>query len=73
MLVIRTTALLTASLLLANPASADDRPAHFQGEPSPTLEAVHQGSGRGDPDKVRAQDQRVAATKSMVTLASASP
>lgn len=37
MLVIRTSALLTASLLLSTPTLADDRPDHFKGEPSRTL------------------------------------
>lgn len=37
MLVIRTSALLTASLLLSSVSHADDRPDHFKGEPSHTL------------------------------------
>lgn len=37
MLNIRTTAALTASLLLSAPVFADDKPDHFKGEPSRTL------------------------------------
>jgi septal ring factor EnvC (AmiA/AmiB activator) len=37
MLVIRTSALLTASLLLSSVSHADDSPEHFKGEPSHTL------------------------------------
>ena len=37
MLIIRTSAVLTASLLLSAPVFADDRPDHFKGEPSRTL------------------------------------
>ncbi|WP_229146145.1 DUF6746 family protein [Alcanivorax sp. 1008] len=37
MLIIRTSALLTASLLLSSPSLADDPTDHFKGKPSPTL------------------------------------
>ena len=37
MLILRTSALITASLLLSAPAFADDRPDHFKGEASATL------------------------------------